>query len=146
MRSIGVPSLSRLRPDRAGKFRGDVLDVGRGEAAISLALAERTHHGRTDLSRRRKLARWHFGVKRGLAAASRAGTLVRLPAMTVVDTIVDALFTPCRSSPGGLFAPIVQWRHRAFLPCWHSTGRRLEASINSTETSCARGVRGTGHR
>jgi len=41
--SIGVPQPELAALIEAGKFHGDVLDVGCGEAAISLTLAERGH-------------------------------------------------------------------------------------------------------
>jgi len=41
--SIGVPQPELAALIEEGKFHGDVLDVGCGEAAISLALAERGH-------------------------------------------------------------------------------------------------------
>lgn len=41
--SIGVPQPELATLIEEGKFHGDVLDVGCGEAAISLALAERGH-------------------------------------------------------------------------------------------------------
>src|SRR6201999_1306407 len=42
--SIGTPQPELAALIDQGKFHGDVLDVGCGEAAISLALAERGHH------------------------------------------------------------------------------------------------------
>lgn len=42
--SIGAPQPELAALIEAGKFHGDILDVGCGEAAISLALAERGHN------------------------------------------------------------------------------------------------------
>lgn len=69
--SIGEPQPELAALIVQGKFRGDVLDVGCGEAAISLALAERGHTTvGLDLSPAAvELAR-HEAAKRGLANAS----------------------------------------------------------------------------
>lgn len=150
--SIGEPQPELAALIVQGKFRGDVLDVGCGEAAISLALAERGHTTvGLDLSPAAvELAR-HEAAKRGLANASfevaDASSFTGYDGR--FDTIVDStLFhsMPVESREGYLqsivraAAPGASYFVLVFDRAAIPEGR----SMRSPRTSCARRCPSTG--
>lgn len=137
----------------AGKFHGDVLDAGCGEAAVSLYLAERgfTTVGLDQSPTAIKLAR-EKAARRGLTSASFE--VADISDFTGYDgrfgTIVDS--TLFHSMPVELREGYQRSIVRAAAPgrrtsSWSSTATRCRPrarSMRSPRTSCARWSASTG--
>lgn len=144
--SIGEPQPEIAALIEAGKFHGDVLDAGCGEAAVSLYLAERgfTTVGLDQSPTAIELAR-EKAARRGLTSASF--DVADISAFTGYDgrfgTIVDS--TLFHSMPVELRDGYQQSIVRAAAPerrtsCWSLTAppcRPMARSMRSPKTNCA---------